>query len=611
MDEADFFFTFLSFLLLLCATIKLFAIDRRLKKLEKNTPVLPPESACREKTATSPSQAFGNRLKVPAAPAAPAEKEISSDSGRVSAWFRRFWHWFYVGNQKEGVSAEYAAATTWLIRCGVIILLAAAGFFLKYSIENNLVNPTVRVISTFAAGAAMFAAGLRGVNRKYHQVFCGIMSVGTVTLYMGTFAGYKLYALIPAAAAFGIMTVVTAAAMTAAVKLRLLPVAVTGCAGAYLAPVVLSSSSGNVPAFAAYTAVVSAGILIASRKHLWRVLEVMAFIMSFVLIASACGTRPDKINTVCIGCLLANFLVFSLIPVIRRKHDSIGVVELLLPMAGTAAALLQGLWMIHECFGETRSHTAAAVFALIISAVTLAEGIWLKLKRSDTAKVVPAFFSAAVIALSVAIPCALREPGSIASGFSILALMLTISAVFGRENILFYISILMYAFLAPFAAEFRSEAGTRFFFGGVYTLSLLGGGYFLKKRAAGKLANDMKNILLTAGGTAFFLYTSVEVFQFLKNCKLLHDFRHGGLSVWWAILAVSWLICGVRKDHKYLRAAGLLLFAATTVKAAVIDISGLNTLWKVAALLLLGVIFLGGAAVYIRFRKNFTGNLSA
>ena len=38
--------------------------------------------------------------------------------------------------------------------------------------------------------------------------------------------------------------------------------------------------------------------------------------------------RKDTIWGITIGCLLANFLVFSLIPVIRRKHDSIGIVEL-------------------------------------------------------------------------------------------------------------------------------------------------------------------------------------------------------------------------------------------------------------------------------------------
>jgi uncharacterized membrane protein len=333
------------------------------------------------------------------------------------------------------------------------------------------------------------------------------------------------------------------------------------------------------------------------------VLEVMAFIMSFTLIAVSSGVHSSKVTPGCIAFLLVNFAVFSLIPVIRKKCDRNGLTELLLPMAGAAAALINGLWMAQECFSDSNSDYAGAVIALIISVVTLSEAIWLRKNRSDSEKTVPAFLSASVIALAVALPCTLQEPGSIASGFSIMALMLIVSAVYGRENTLLILSIIIYTILCPFVSEFRSSVSERFFFGGVYTISLLTAGFFLRKKAAGKLAHDVKNICLTTGGTAFFIYTSVEVFQLLKHG--MPGFRHGGVSIWWTIFAITLLLTGIRRSHKYLRAAGLLLFSITTAKVAAVDIASLNTLWKVTAFLLIGILFLGGAAAYIRFRKHF------
>jgi uncharacterized membrane protein len=67
------------------------------------------------------------------------------------------------------------------------------------------------------------------------------------------------------------------------------------------------------------------------------------------------------------------------------------------------------------------------------------------------------------------------------------------------------------------------------------------------------------------------------------------------------------LISGIGKNIRQLRTAGLLLFAVCLAKVYAVDISGLNTLYKVIAFLLLGVLLLGGAAAYIFYRKRFGG----
>jgi len=40
---------------------------------------------------------------------------------------------------------EYAVATTWLIRAGIIAIVTCIGYFLKWSIDRNLLGPEARV----------------------------------------------------------------------------------------------------------------------------------------------------------------------------------------------------------------------------------------------------------------------------------------------------------------------------------------------------------------------------------------------------------------------------------------------------------------------------------
>ena len=324
--------------------------------------------------------------------------------------------------------------------------MCAVGFFLKYSIENNLISPTVRIIITFLAAIGMFAAGLSMLNKRFHIPAIGILSAGIVTFYMGAFAGFKLYQIIPVRAAFAIMVLATIVSMLTAVKFNLLSIALIGCAGGYLTPVMLSNNSGNLFFLLTYIVIISAGVLIASRVYRWRSLEVMAFVLSYII----AGAAFDKLfftssDLRCVGMLFANFIVFSMIPVIRKKTVIYGLTEWLLPILSCALTLLLGINMIFYALNSRYENFAAAAFATVVSAVTLSEGIYLLKKRTDGSRLLPAFLAASIVALITAVPLAIKNEGAISSCYSWLAFVLIFSFSRSKFKTLLLLGSLVFA----------------------------------------------------------------------------------------------------------------------------------------------------------------------
>jgi uncharacterized membrane protein len=87
--------------------------------------------------------------------------------------------------------------------------------------------------------------------------------------------------------------------------------------------------------------------------------------------------------------------------------------------------------------------------------------------------------------------------------------------------------------------------------------------------------------------------------------EYLPGFQAGGVSILWAIFALSWLVRGIWMNAAPARWAGLILFGIVTLKVFFSDLSQLDQVLRSVAFLVLGLLLLAGSFLYLRHRETF------
>ncbi len=154
------------------------------------------------------------------------------------------------------------------------VALALGGYFLvRYSIENILVNPLLRVIAGCLLGAGLVYAAqwLRTHDRLVNsqRIAQALAGSGIAVLYLSAFAATQLYALLPPIAGFVTMAGITALAVVLALR-HGAPIALLGMLGGFLTPALMASDAPSAPLLFLYLYMLFAGVmLVVKREHWW------------------------------------------------------------------------------------------------------------------------------------------------------------------------------------------------------------------------------------------------------------------------------------------------------------------------------------------------------
>ncbi|WP_334177655.1 DUF2339 domain-containing protein [Pseudoxanthomonas sp.] len=256
-----------------------------------------------ERVEPVPPAPRASRAEAPPVPARPDVFTLA---------LRAVQRWFTVGNVP--------------VKIGVLVLFAGVAALLKYGADQGwfTVPPELRLagIAAAALGALVFAWRKRDSKRTFALSLQG-GAIGVLLLVV--FAAFKLFGLMPAGAAFALSIVLVAGAGMLAVLQDAKALAVFALLAGFLAPIWLSTGSGNHVALFSYYAVLNAAIVGIAWYKSWRVLNLLGFVFTFG-IGTAWGLfdyAPAKYAST--QPFLALFFVFYLlIPLLFARRQPAG-----------------------------------------------------------------------------------------------------------------------------------------------------------------------------------------------------------------------------------------------------------------------------------------------
>jgi uncharacterized membrane protein len=274
---------------------------------------------------------------------------------------------------QAGPGFEERIGTRWVVWVGGLTLALGGFFLVRYSIEQGLLGPGVRVLLGGLFALALLAAsewtrrkeGLGAIRPLPTPNIPAILTAaGTAVAFATVYAAYALYDFLVPATAFILLGMVALGTLAAAL-LHGPALAGLGIAAAFATPVLVSSETPDFWALYLYLAVVTAAAFGLARIRLWRWLAVTTIVLAVLWTFPCLQCGPPMVAPHAFH-IIAGFILAATLVVCGFMFGPPPEPGRIEPISsGALAAYLLGATLI--VLNSFHADTAMIVFALLVA----------------------------------------------------------------------------------------------------------------------------------------------------------------------------------------------------------------------------------------------------
>jgi uncharacterized membrane protein len=595
---------------------RIYALERQLTQIENTLATLnsstvarsdapaPPASPAASQVPPSSSAQVISQMEVPRAPTAPAGlpaspvqrptpllQPLPALSIRASG--------ASTPSQSDG-GFEAVIAGRWLNYVGILALLFAVTFFLKYAFDNNWVGPRGRVGIGLLMGSALYPWSHWLLDRGYKYFSEGIAALGAAVLYLSLWAGWHYYAIFSQSTAFALMIVVTAATMIVAVGRNSERIAFLALIGGLITPMLVSTGENHEVALFTYLTILGAGVLGIAWVRNWKSLPPAQFAATLIYFWGWYSDfyRDNELTTTIVFATVF-FILFATLPLIRGwREGELSGLEAGIVLVNSLAylvALRQMLW--------PQNRWALTVAVLLLAAAHWGAERLLPEKRGGELRVARILYAGlALMFVTLAIP--IRLDGRwITIAWAVEGAVLIWSGLRVRFAAMRWVGFAMFAIVAGRLAVISIPAGdfllnARFATFAIAVACILAACYFASAARTDLSEAEKTACCISAIGANVLALValSLEVWDaFGRMPSLGIDRGHAqglALSMLWLVYALGLLGAGLWKKSEAMRWQALVLLGVVIVKVFLFDLSFLEKFYRIVSFFLLGLALL-------------------
>ena len=282
-------------------------------------------------------------------------------------------------------------------KIGILVFVIGVGFFVKYAIDKDWINETLRTVLGFLTGSALLVVAER-LQKKY-RTFSSLLAGGAFAVFYLTVAiAFHFYHLFPQTVAFIILIATTLFMSILSILYDRRELAIISLVGGFLAPFLVSTGNGNYLVLFTYMSILNLGMFGLSIYMKWGELPVIAFVFTYVvmgiflLTGFTTGSTHISVHLFIFATLFYFIFLLPILSILRIEavKKNRGFIYLLLGIL-----FLRNMGLPFKSEG---------LLSLLIAIINLVLVIWLRMSKKDYKFLIYAMLGLVLTFVSITIP---------------------------------------------------------------------------------------------------------------------------------------------------------------------------------------------------------------